>query len=60
MPVILPRRRYAEWLDPTEHNTDRLKALLVPFDVERMTACPVSRVVNSPGHDSPDCIEPIS
>ena len=60
MPVILPRERYAEWLDPNEQDPAKLKALLLPFDAELMTAYPVSRVVNSPAHDSPECIEPVA
>jgi putative SOS response-associated peptidase YedK len=59
MPVIIPRENYAKWLDPAEEDPVRLKALLLPFDADQMTAWPVSRVVNSPTHDSPECVEPL-
>jgi len=59
MPVILPRERYGEWLDPQEQDPGRLKALLLPFDAEQMIAYPVSRAVNFPAHDSPECVEPL-
>jgi hypothetical protein len=53
MPVIVPRERYGEWLDPRNESTEQLRALLLPFDPEQMTAYPVSRLVNSPANDSP-------
>jgi putative SOS response-associated peptidase YedK len=58
MPAILPPERYGEWLAPGEQDPARLRALLLPFDAERMTAYPVSRLVNSPSVDDPRCIEP--
>jgi putative SOS response-associated peptidase YedK len=58
MPVILPPDAYAQWLDPAEQKPEQLQQLLVPFPAEQMTAYPVSRVVNSPANDSPDCIVP--
>lgn len=58
MPVILPQDAYAEWLSPNEQSTDTLQPLLVPFPDEEMEAYPVSRFVNRPSNDSPECIEP--
>jgi len=34
-------------------------ALLKPYRSEEMEYYPVSRTVNSPQHDAPDCIVPI-
>jgi putative SOS response-associated peptidase YedK len=59
MPVILPRSAYATWLDPVERNPDQLQELLKPYPAEQMTAYPVSRIVNSPQNDTPDCIIPV-
>ncbi len=58
MPVILPKEKYGEWLDP-ESDPDSLKSLLQPFDARQMRVHPVSRFVNSPTNDSPECIEEI-
>jgi putative SOS response-associated peptidase YedK len=59
MPVILPPDAYAAWLDPAERNPDQLQGFLKPYPAEQMTAYPVSRVVNSPQNDTPDCIVPV-
>jgi putative SOS response-associated peptidase YedK len=59
MPVILPRQAYSQWLDPAEQSAGQLQHLLVPYPAEEMTAYPVSKLVNSPKNDLPDCIQPI-
>jgi len=59
MPVILPRSAYELWLDPGVHDPKRLAPLLVPFPAEEMEAYPVSRLVNDPENDVPQCIQPI-
>lgn len=58
MPVILPEVDYETWLTPGEVAPQKLTPLLVPFDETLMEAYPVSRFVNSPKNDSPDCIRP--
>jgi putative SOS response-associated peptidase YedK len=58
MPVILQPDDYALWLDPQETKADQLLPLLRPFPSERMTAYPVSTIVNSPFNEIPACIEP--
>ena len=57
MPVILPRDSYDRWLTPEVVPSRSLDELLVPYPAEAMIAHPVSRYVNSPGNDSPLCIE---
>jgi putative SOS response-associated peptidase YedK len=59
MPVILDRRDFAAWLDPANRDDAHLRSLLVPAPVAGWEAVPVSRAVNSPVHDEPDCIEPL-
>ncbi|HEV2845095.1 MAG TPA: SOS response-associated peptidase [Thermoanaerobaculia bacterium] len=59
MPVILDRESFDLWLDPKVDDAARLQPLLVPHSVDDFEAFPVSRVVNSPAHDQPDCIAPL-
>jgi putative SOS response-associated peptidase YedK len=59
MPVILPKAAYDLWLDSAVHDAKRLEPLLVPFPAEAMEAYPVSRLVNDPGNDVPECIDTI-
>jgi putative SOS response-associated peptidase YedK len=58
MPVILSAENYDIWLNPQPGNPTQLSALLTPYPAELMTAYPVSRLVNNPAVDSPDCIQP--
>jgi len=59
MPVILSQAAYDAWLDPREQEPEALAALLVPYATEEMTAYSVSRLVNRPTNDSPECIVPV-
>jgi putative SOS response-associated peptidase YedK len=59
MPVILQQQDYDVWLDPQVQTPERLQQLLQPYPSEAMTAYPVSKVVNNPKHNSPDCIQPL-
>lgn len=58
MPVILRREDEQAWLDPTT-SADALARLLVPHPADLMASHPVSRLVNSPQNDSPECISPL-
>ena len=60
MPVILAPGAAREWIAPQAPacwSPDRLKAFLVPYPPDGMRADPVSRVVNSPKNDTPECIQ---
>ncbi|WP_414585045.1 SOS response-associated peptidase [Scytonema sp. PCC 10023] len=59
MPVILQPQDYDLWLDPQVQTPEPLQQLLHPYPSEAMMAYPVSTVVNSPKHNSPDCIKPL-
>ncbi|HLX08653.1 MAG TPA: SOS response-associated peptidase [Thermoanaerobaculia bacterium] len=59
MPVILDRRDFTAWLDPAARDAAALQALLAPAPAGGWEAVPVSRAVNNPVHDEPDCIEPL-
>ena len=58
MPVILPEERYRMWLNPDEGDPCELKSILIPYASEKMTAYPVSRLVNNPANDTAACLEP--
>ena len=57
--MILPQDAYAQWLSPDEQPADALQSLLIPYPGEEMEAYPVSRFVNRPTNDSPECIAPL-
>ncbi len=57
MPVILAPQDYARWLDPDNHDTASLKQLLAPAPEDWLTEWPVSRALNNPRHEGPDCVE---
>lgn len=56
MPVILSKEDCRRWLDPTASEQEILQRLLRPYPAELMEAYPVSKLVNSPTIDRPECI----
>ena len=58
MPVILPTDAFEEWLRPDPLAAPRLDELLAPHPAAEMEAFAVSRHVNSPANDGPECIAP--
>lgn len=58
MPVILSRDDRHAWL--TADDPHLRKALLQPYDPARMIAYPVSKMVNKPANDTPECIVPLA
>jgi putative SOS response-associated peptidase YedK len=59
MPVILNPKDYTLWLDREVKEAERLQTLLGPYPSGRMQAYTVSRYVNSPRNEGPECIVPI-
>jgi putative SOS response-associated peptidase YedK len=59
MPVIIPSAAYRDWLDPEERAPESLIKWLTPYAADEMEAYPVSRLVNSPQNDVPECIQPL-
>ncbi len=57
MPVILEPTRFEAWLDPRSDPT-LLKAMMCPAPVGTLDRRPVSRRVNSPRFDDPQCVRP--
>jgi putative SOS response-associated peptidase YedK len=56
MPVILRPDDYDAWLDPAS-DPKTLQELLQPYPDDDLTAFPVSRAVNNPRNDRPECVE---
>lgn len=59
MPVILDEQNYDDWLNP-DADAGSLKALLKPCREEVIELFPVSRYVNSPKNDDPQCIQALN
>ena len=58
MPVILERTHHREWLKASSLDLDAATAMLTSYS-QPLHLAPVSRFVNSPANDSPQCISPI-
>ena len=56
MPVIMPPSAWQQWLDVTLTDQASLQPLLEPHPPDEMTVTPVSRRVNSPRNDDPECL----
>jgi len=59
MPVILRPDDYDAWLDPAS-DAGALQGLLQPYPDDDLTAYPVSKVVNNPRNDRPECVAPMN
>ncbi len=57
MPVIIPKKSRDLWLDPASGGERYLTELLGPYPSELMEYHDVSRFVNSPRNNSPQCIQ---
>ncbi|MSR24044.1 MAG: hypothetical protein EXR96_03000 [Nitrospiraceae bacterium] len=58
MPVILAPQDYDRWLDPTAQTLSLLD-FLKPYAADDLEAYAVSKMVNNPRFDIPQCLEPI-
>src|SRR5262249_43961787 len=56
MPVILPERHWAAWLDTALQGAAELAPLLRPYSPDAMRAYPVGAMVNNPRNDVPECL----
>ena len=60
MPVIIPKRQYQSWLNPELQDVVKLVSLLSPLPARQMQAYEVSRLVNAPANNAPECIAPVA
>ena len=58
MPVILSNSDIDKWLDPDNTKPVTLNSLLVPCPSDDLKMIRVSKLVNKPSYDTPDCILP--
>jgi len=58
MPVVIPTEKRVFWLDSAA-DIQSLQILLVPFNSSELLFHEVSRLVNSPDNNSPQCIVPV-
>jgi len=58
MPVILPVAAYETWLTAPPEQASSLASLLVPLPDGELTCHSVSKLVNKPMNDVPQCIKP--
>lgn len=59
MPVILEPDRRGLWLSAAPVSGEELAGCLKPFPAGAMEAYEISRLVNSPANDTPECIRPV-
>jgi len=59
MPAILDESAIKVWLDPSVREAEALVRLLSPAPESWIGFHPVSRAVNNPQHDAPECIAPL-
>ena len=59
MPVILHPDLYNQWLDSIQTNGESVQQLILDSQVPLIESFPVSTVVNSPSHDTQDCVKPL-
>lgn len=60
MPVILHREDEEKWLDCSASPFDKVHSLLKPFPADLMAAHEVSKRMNNPKYDAPDCCAPVA
>lgn len=60
MPVIVPRGRYDEWLDPGLTDTAGFAAMIADGDRPGLVAQPVDRRVNDARNDGPGLVQPLA
>jgi len=59
MPVILNPAQYSTWLNTAHYKRAQLESMLVPY-AGNLETHRISRFVNSPANDGPECVEAVS
>jgi putative SOS response-associated peptidase YedK len=59
MPVILDPKDYGLWLSDSEE-LDPLVKLMKPYPENELEAYEVSKLVNKPGNETPECVVPLA
>ena len=58
MPLMMLPVNIDAWLNPGDAPAEELMKLLDTIDAGKLETVPVSTLVNSPAHDTPECIQP--
>ncbi|GLY27934.1 SOS response-associated peptidase [Kineosporia sp. NBRC 101731] len=58
MPLVLPKDRWADWLDPEVKAADDVRDLTIGLPAGRFSALPITTRVNSVRNDGPALLEP--
>lgn len=56
IPVILTDEQAKQWLEPRELDKEALDAFTRPYAADKMECFGVSRIVNVPKNDVPECV----
>ena len=59
MPVILPPALHEAWLDPANHDTERLEAVLLPYPALQMKVTKIGASINNVQSQGPELIGPL-
>lgn len=60
MPAILRQEDEERWLDTGILDPGRILTMVAPYPAAEMEAVAVSRAVNSPKKDTPECVQPVA
>lgn len=58
MPVIIPKDKEDDWLNPNIQEPEKALAILKPYASDQLEYFQVSKFVNSPKNNSPQCVVP--
>lgn len=58
MPLLVDPVDFSRWLAPVPQTPEDLIPLIKPYPSEKLSAYPVSTLVNKPGNDFPECVLP--
>jgi putative SOS response-associated peptidase YedK len=59
MPVILPEENHEQWLDHQTQTASSLQPLLKTYPANEFKIYPVSKLVNSPKNNGPECLDEV-
>jgi putative SOS response-associated peptidase YedK len=59
MPVNLKTEDFDAWLDPKQQDAEQITELLRPLDEQLMSSHAVSKLVNNPRNEKPECVRPV-
>ena len=59
MPIILAPADYDRWLDPTQTNGQEVEQWITEVSIPSIEAMPITKAINNPKQDSPDCLQPL-